>query len=397
MWGLFILVFGLPWIVYPGVAQPYSEIKLILLIAIGWMLIFWKIFKAPSESTLGWRNPWTFWLIGWAMLTSLYKFQWILMQRPPYELNYIYNSYAWIDCMTLVMSALLAWSLATTYLAKDNNLHQLTQWICYGAVAMAVYGILQLFGFDQFFGAAGDSQRSVSIVQAGLGNASYLAIYLAMIFPLFFIFSGKRYLIFAAISLIAIYLTKVNYAFAIAGVGLAISFMSRWWLRMNRIIKIILGLSILIVCYKLASMGYEIFMQDERLEMWTAAITAMQSHITQHSDAVLHPSLTGYGLGSFKLLSEKFAFWDYAHNSWINIFVELGFVGVFLMAMMVIKSLILGWAKSTKSMIDSGWLGVFVAGLCASLVHFPERIPAIAFIWLVSWSITQRNTGDING
>lgn len=396
MWGLFILVVGLPWIAYPGIAQPYTEPKLFMLTIVGWLLILWKIFKLPSEPTLGWRNPFMFWFAGWAVAASTIKFQWMLLQRLPAQTNFVYNSYVWIDCMSLIMGLLLIWSLATSYLSSDSKLHQLTQWVCYSALAVSIYGIFQFIGFDQFFVPAGDSQRSISLVQAGFGNASYLAIYLAVIFPLFFIFSGKRYLLFAGVTLLAIYLTNVHYALAIALGGLTVSLLSRWWSRMGKWTRLMTCMLLFAIGIKILMVGYNIFLLDERFDMWTSSVNVMKMRFVDHSNVLAYPAWTGYGLGSFRLLSDKFGFWDYAHNSYINLWIELGFIGLFLLTAAIIKSLINGWNKSKASMITSGWYGVFIALLLAGLVHFPERISAIALIGIIALSVIERNTGELN-
>lgn len=380
MLGLRLLTFGLPFFAMPGVESPYFEPKTMLFLAGSWGIIFWHTFKKQVALSVGWRNPATFWLAAWVVGVSLYKFHWLYLNRSRGE-SAIYNSYAWLACVNVITAFMLAYVLSQ-HLRLDKHLHQLTEWVCLSAALSAGYGLLQYFRIDQFYFSEEVGSYTYQI-QGGLGNPGYLAIFLAVIFPLHFIFSPRRYIAYAALSLWVIYLTHTNYAFAIAALGCGASFLSQYWARLSVWLK---GLSIAgttASVYAMGAYGFNILKTDERPEIWALAFQKMQS-----SYAARAPSFTGYGLDSFPILMGERFFW--AHNEWIHASIEIGVIGCLLMLGMAAISTKSGWVKAQTSILQSGWFGVWVAFLAASLIHFPLHIAPIAFIGLIAWAVTER-------
>ncbi len=382
MWAIFLLVWVLPWAVYPGVEDPFLEIKLIGFTLLAWSAVLWYMFKLPKHPSLGWKNPITIWLSGWVVAVSVYKFHWHLLQRPPGSPDVIYNAYAWIGCAAFLMVILMVYVLSQGYLHSSIDLQRITQWVCASAALVSLYAVFQWLGFDQWYRADPDLGYAQDIY-AGFGNPSYLAIYLAIITPLFFIFSGKQYLAYAALSLFAIYLTKTHYAWVIVSVGIVASLASRWWNRVNRLVKYSFIILLLILAYYLFQEGWSILQTDERLTIWTLILSKISAG----------NAMTGYGIGSLGHLLGSQYIW--AHNSWLNLVVELGIIGTLMTLAMVAYGTRSGWTHAKQNILTSGWFGVWMASLAASLIHFPERVPPIAFVILLAYSVMERTPGEL--
>ena len=385
MWGLWLLTFGLPWVAMPGIENPYLEPKALWLTAIGWGLVLWRLFRLPS-ATLGWRNPWTVWLAGWVVGTSLWKFQWLFLHRAPGQSRIVYNEYVWFACGSVLLAFLLVEALSEAYLRSDGAAQRLTQWMVCSAMLAAGYGVCQSLGWDQWYATNGVG-NSTTLVWAGFGNPGYLALYLAMLLPLCLLFSSKRYLLYAALMLLTIFLTQARYAWGVAVVGVGSSLLARWWKRLPWWGQMGAALSSSSLVVALAYVGYPILIADEtRLPLWSKALALL--HPTYGIGAKNALSMTGYGLNALPILLGSSVQW--AHNEWVQLVVEIGVIGTGLTALMVGWSVRDGWRAATRSLLASGWFGVWMAFLAASLVHFPGHLPPLAFVGLCAWAILAR-------
>ena len=380
MWGIRLLTWGLPWVIVPGVESPYFDPKTLLFTAGGWGLIAWRLFRLPTLPASGWRNPWTLWLTLWVIGVSCWRFQWLFLRRLPGQ-SYTYNEYVWLAAIIVLMALLLTETL-TVYLRSDLSVQLLSQWMCLCAGLVALYGLCQFFGLDQWYVSA-PAGKYGNPVSAGFGNPGYLALYLSLVLPLCFVFSAKRYLGYAFLILIGIWLTHARYAWAVAGIGLASSFLSRWWTRMRTRERLLAVVALGVGLVGLAWIGWGILQTDQRLPIWMSAwkkLCSSSSHVA--------PSMTGFGLDSFGLLFDPSIRW--AHNEWIHLLVEVGLIGTSLTALMVAWSVRTGWRMATRSVIISGWFGVWMGFLASTLVHFPGHIPPLAWVGLCAWAVMER-------
>jgi len=384
MWGIRLLTWGLPWVAIPGIASPFLEPKELFFLTVGWGLVCWRFFRLPTTSSMGWQNPWTVWLIGWVIGISLWRFQWqYLLRLPDQSTEIVFNVYNWTACGMVILAVILARELALIYFQSDALLHQVTQWMCWVATLVAVYGLLQAINLDQFYAPSQAGKTFGNNIYAGFGNPGYLAVYLACLLPLFFIFAPRRYLVYAAIVLLTIYLTHTRYAWAIVGVGLTASMLARWWVRCQRWMQLVLISFCTASLGGLGWIGWTILQTDDRLMIWKGVFTMLSKYQTKRALV-----MTGYGLDSFGMLMGESLRW--AHNEWIQLLVEIGVIGVVLLAGMVIWSVRYGWKGATQSIIVSGWFGVWIAFLAASLVHFPGHVIPIAWVGLCAWAVMER-------
>ena len=385
MWGLALLTFGLPWIRVAGVENPYLEPKALWLTVVGWGLLLWRFFRLPDAGAR-WRTPWSPWLSGWVGGTSCWRFQCRYLSRSPGQSRIIYNEYAWFAAIGVLMGLLLVQSLATVYLRSDLLLHRLTQWMCWMALAASGYGLCQAIGWDQWYVQTHNAAYA-NRVSAGFGNPGYLGIYLALILPLFFLFSDKRYLLYALPVLLVLWLTQARYAWVGALLGILASVTARWWTRLSRWGQRGVVVAWFLMMGGIAVAGWPWLQSDEvRLPLWSSALATMQNVAGETPKAAL--SMTGYGLNSLPLLLGESARW--AHNEWVQMCVEIGVVGTLLLAGMVVWSLWRGWKAATQSLMVSGWFGVWVAFVAISFVHFPAHIAPIAWVGMCAWAVVER-------
>lgn len=384
MWGVRLLTWGLPWVAVAGVENPYIEPKLLLWTLVGWGLVLWRFFRLPP-SPVGWRNPWMVWLIGWAVGQSCWKFQWLFLHRSPGQSEVIYNHYAWLACLTVILASLMAYVLTTAYFLSDDAIVRTTQWFCWGAGLVAIYGLFQFIGWDQFYVSAPDGKHG-NPVHAGFGNPGYVVLYLAVLMPLCFVFAHPKYLWLAllTISVFVVSPTTSGYPWAVAGIGIVSSLMARWW---RRLTSWRLGL-VLMGAVSLASwlvfFAWQHLQVDQRLSIWTTALTKLRSDASY----VMHP-FTGYGLESFSLFMRDSSL-RWAHNEWIQMLVELGVIGTVLLAGLVWWTTRMGWRIAQQSVMASGWFGVWIAWIVVSVIHFPGHIPPMAWVGLCAFAILER-------
>jgi len=191
------------------------------------------------------------------------------------------------------------------------------------SVISAAYGILQHFGFDQFF-------IGPAVSCAGLGNSAVLAAFLAMIVPLALY---RRKLIVAW----GLILTVVLLDSQVAMGALEVSLLFIWGTH-NRESRYfvtgvgLLAVAILVIGY-FASPRIHGFVNDKgRFAVWGQVVTDIRTPLTPGGSA---HSITGYGLGSFPYifhaqhpsagLGEVFL---QAHSEYFEILYNTGIVGL---------------------------------------------------------------------
>lgn len=386
MWGVRLLTLALPWAVWPGIENPYLEPKAFLLTVLGWGLVCWRAFRLPVGPSVGWRNPWTVWVAGWVVGVSCWQFQWQFLLRSPGQSQVVYNHHVWIGCVAVLLTLLLARDLALGWVRDEFDLLRLTQWMVWAGTLAAAYACAQSLGFDQWFYPTAAGSIAENHIFAAFGNPGYLAIYLALLLPLCFLFSARRYLAYAALMALAIYLTGCRYAWAIAGLGLGASVIARWWTRLPRWGQWVVALGSLGLLLALGAYAWSYVQTDERWGLWTRIIPLLTSTVERKALC-----MTGYGLNSLRLLLGDAG--DYAHNEWLQMAVEIGLIGTGLVLAMVLWSVRSGWQKATHSMVVSGWFGVWIGFLAASVIHFPAHLAPIAWVGLCAWAVMERDEG----
>jgi len=136
---------------------------------------------------------------------------------------------------------------------------------------------------------------------------------------------------------------------------------------------------------------------DIRMQIWLGALeliranplagTGIGTFVYVYPQATIRPS----GLYSYSLI-------DYAHNDYLQMMVELGFVGLFLMLWLIAGAIWFGlrefWTSEgpfKRSIVLGATVGIMSMAL-HSFVDFNLRIPAnaILFVTLVAIIMTMR-------
>jgi len=396
------LVIGLPWVFVPWVANPFWEPKTAVFQVGCWLFIIWTLF-GPTTSRATWPNPWLKWVLGWVILSVGWQFwKTLILRAPTSEMVVIFNWYTMIPTINVLTGCLVVYLLVTRYLPSLRLSFQLSQWMCYGAFAVAVYAILQYLGVDQFFR---HSEYVTNIQNYGLalyvpalmvghfGNVGETASYLAIHLPLFLMFQERRFFVFFLIVVLAIVLTGRLYALVAGGVGLMTYAFIRCWHRSPTMRQWFIG-SMVIGLLAAGVMGWQYrtrLTSDTRWPVWVATVTEWR-----------HSPWMGHGMGSFpqdfyqdaETIKAKYpaiATQDGAKftlNEFLQGLYELGLIGMVPVVLLIINMFRRSFMAS-KSILKAGWVSAAVIFLTMSLLHVTWYMAPIGLVGLVVWAMNE--------
>jgi putative inorganic carbon (HCO3(-)) transporter len=197
--------------------------------------------------------------------------------------------------------------------------------------------------------------------------------FLAMIVPLTFSFKHKNWLIL--LLSFALFLTKSLGAFLSFFCGLIIYFILKGRLEKKRIILLITLLVIfgLLLILRTSQQKYHlqpIFSTLMRLSYWQGALKIIQAHF-----------LTGVGLGNFNLMQTR-----YAHNSYLQIWVEVGIIGLitfFWLIGIIFKTALQNIRNSPDKIGLAGLIAASFVFLLHNLIDFTFFLPEVSFYWWI--------------
>lgn len=197
--------------------------------------------------------------------------------------------------------------------------------------------------------------------------------YLAMIIPLALINKDKVWLVLPVF--FALFLTMSLGAFLSLFCALLIFFCARGKLKKKHFFSLI-GLFILIVIiFTWRSMAqrehvHPVFSTLMRLSYWKETLEIIKAH-----------PLAGVGLGNFNLKMSR-----YAHNSYLQIWAEMGLLGLFSfvwLVYVVIKSRFINLKQSLYNNQAACLLAATAVFLIHNFLDFTFFLPEVAFIWWV--------------
>ena len=387
MWLVALLTFALPWVITPGTPNPFLEGKELLLTFGGWALVCWTSLRQPSLPSAGLRNPFLPWLALFLLAMGCLHFHWRCLWRTVSQTQVVYNVYTWLPTLSVIMALLLLRTLALHWFRHPPHLLQLTQWLCLSGALVSCYAIGQALGLDEWFAQDVATGNTWQGVYAGLGNPSYLAIYLAAIFPLCWLFKPRCYLLYGLMMLVAIWLTHVPYAWGLVGIGMAGYGVSRWWNVLHRWHRIALLIILLELIWLNVPTITSWAQGDERWSIW-----AQSWVLTQTTTQKVVESWTGRGLGAYGLVMPSQA---WAHNEWLQALIELGVIGTGLFGLAIGWATRTAWRQAKTSLIDAGWFGTWLVLLVSSVIHFPFHIAPIIWVGLCAWAVIERDQGEV--
>ncbi len=197
--------------------------------------------------------------------------------------------------------------------------------------------------------------------------------YLAMVIPLLLINKNRIWLIPPVF--FALFLTKSLGAFLSLFCALIIYVCVRKKLKSSHLFGLLgLFLSIIIIFIWRSATRIEhiqpFFSTVMRLEYWKEALGIIQAH-----------PLAGIGLGNFDLKASR-----YAHNSYLQIWAEMGALGLFAfiwIAYTVLKSCIKNPAQLPYKRQAACLLAASLVFLVHNFLDFTFFLPEVAFVWWV--------------
>lgn len=334
------------------------------------------------------------WVALYVLAIGLWHFVWPYISRTLEQEQVIYNVYTWLPTVTVLMVLLAIRAISSNYLKTTVAVHVMTQWWCASAALSAVYAFLQALGLDQWYVQSLDGLRIphgqywTKGIMGSFGNPEYLALYLALLFPLCLLFKAKRYLVYCVMFLLLLWMTQVRGAWVIAAVGLSSYAVSRWWDFPYRWVRPALGLLGVLLVLGGGWMVVHLGQGDERLIFWPAAWERLLNHDAQGLPRVV-PAWTGYGLGTFALLFKKSnLLW--VHNEWLQSLLEMGVIGTTLLFLMVFHTTRTAWRRAVHSLLDAGWFGVWMAFLASTIIFPSAHWAHTAWVGICAWAVIER-------
>lgn len=394
MWTVGFLTLALPWLIWPGIEEPFLAPKLLAWLAGSWALILSVAFGRARLIACPLRP--VAWFGGWVVALGLLGFYVPYLLRPIGKAVTLSGD-RWFGAF-YILTALLTWQALQAYVVVRPYVFQITRWCCWTAFALAIYQGLQTLGWDQFY--TQDLKRAthetlyVFRPYAGLGNIQFVAMTQALTLPLFLLFRGWRYVAMGMVVLGAVTLSHVRFAQATAILTLLAYGISRLWHGRRRWRLAILA-GLLVFGALGSAWAWRVVRTDERRIIWSEVIYQWQQPNAQGRPL----AMTGRGIQSFRerfwlttrgLRPETVAAlgirYDNAHSDALQCLYELGLVGLALAAWLGGALLVRGWAQATTP-VSAGWWASLVGLLAVSVVYFPWHLAHSA--WLGSLIIAM--------
>lgn len=206
-----------------------------------------------------------------------------------------------------------------------------------------------------------------------------LAGYLILVLPLALIIKDKKRWIILLSIFFALLLTKSLGAFLSLFLALAVYFYLQGKLEKRKVI-FLLGLLVIMGLVFMARSTTQkqhtqpIFSTVMRINYWKDTLSIIRAY-----------PLTGMGLGNFNLMRSR-----YAHNSYLQIWAEMGILGIISILWLIIAAI------KSKNQI-SYLLAANLAFLMHNFVDFTFFLPEISIIWWVILGLsisTEKNEFD---
>ena len=372
-----------------GVRTPKEALSIISLLAIIGMALY-------SYPIKPFKNKWLLAFIGWCFLTTL-----IGITIPIYCGNVVVQMPNFLIASKSLFYILLATISIVCLSSIPLDLNKISKVINYTTILLSLYGVMQLFGCDEFFrvadnftgwvgksiweGTKDQIGHTAHRIVATLGNPSIFGIFLAMCLPFsFYRFKneGKYALI---LSIFIILLTQSTTAIVCMVVA-SITYL----FFTNRKLAIILAIASILIGSAGLYKFHSYLNPTGRIE------------VLKESWKVLEKKpLTGMGLGSFEHLIGgdpnvikrlKNQNWLEMHNEPGQIWFETGLIGLILACLIVwstLKRFLRHITRESVTLVSS-----VMAILLASVVYFPFRVGPLALYSVLIYGFLENKIGE---
>ena len=294
------------------------------------------------------------------------------------------NYWVWKPFVLYLSFFLMFMSVHSLNITKESFKSLLNVMVWCGFV-MAVYVLLQNFGWDQFFNkrlGAEFVQVTKPVTVGNLGNSTVVSPYIAMIIPLALYL---RRWVFAGVMVCAVIACHSTMATG----AMIVSLLAYACLRGG--LKAILGgvLVGLTVAAVLSFAGYKnpkgfdkvaskVMNDNGRVAVWRGVVEKMKNG--EFGESKSRYPFTGIGPGAYSILMQPLLKTKFAqvHNEYLQVFCEVGLIGLFLFLMAIafmVNSVFRSYLAGTNVPEFSALLASFI---CIALVACGT------FIWQLS-------------
>ena len=385
-----LLILVLPWVAWPNAADPYLAPKAVALQFGLWLLVGWAWEVAPAQSwSFAPRNPYRRWLMAYVLLMGLLHFHLRFLPRTLTDTQVVYNVYTWLPTLAVLVALAAIGALSRVYCATAVATQLVTQWWCLAGGLAACYALGQWAGLDQWYlEAAPKSGKVWQRLSGSFGNPEYLSLYLAYLLPLYGLFKARRYLIFFLLSLVVLAYNRNYGAWMIAAIGMGSYGLARY--RASHADWTVWGLASLAPLSFLVLWAWHptFFLLDERVALWQHGWSLLQAYTSEGLPRIIE-SWTGRGLGAWEVLHQTGP-WLWAHAEWLQGLVELGVIGMGLVAAMTLWTTQRAWQSARTSLLGAGWFGVWMAWLASSMIYPSAHWAHTAWVGLCAWGVVER-------
>lgn len=288
---------------------------------------------------------------------------------------------------------LISFIYFTSVASSDFNNERIFNIMSWVGFLMACYGIAQYFGLDQFYAVKPKSiigTTESANIAGNLGQPTLLASFLAMIVPIQFCIRKHS---FGIITFIAICLCQAKLAIFASILGTSVYYIYRSDRRLYGFKVFSFFLFIIIAGYLTYShfKPNNLLSSNGRYQMWREILLDIKDGrvVPNGKDY----SLTGHGIGSFKFFNTRKhdGNWAQAHNEYLQVFYEMGFIGLILLILAIIKTFDDSYFVFTNS--HYGAVGAFFVTAICAVYYFQWHLPSQALYSLTILGILYKRSG----
>ncbi len=359
--GWLVALVGLPWSPFGWKAVDLWHAQT------GWMhmslalLFCWQLATGTRQAI---PNPPLAWWFAWVSVSMLWLWGGSAATAQQYPMTLLMP---WGHALSLVIFYACATSLWTpTFLAT------LFRALASGGLVLLAYGYVQAMNMDQFFTAkdpVGD------IIVGTIGNPTHFSIYLTLLLPCFLAQESRHWwwAVAATIGLQGLILVSRDSVTGPACTYLLLTTYALFRKRLLGVLLLVLGLGAACWVWHVP----QLMNPMGRLAAWNVFYDIISTK----------KSITGLGLGFVYELSKHvttgpIAGWRHVHNEWLQLWIEVGFVGTALALWGVLHAL---WTArySRHTKMGVACLSGLVAFLFSTLTDFSGHLWMLASMGLL--------------
>lgn len=368
---ILIAVLILPWLIIPveHIPEPTRLIKASFFDICMMGIIVMGIFDGMKFE---YKNKYFAWLCAWVFITMGFNWYFPLCRGFGFNASTIESSIHFLLC-----------AVTTVFVCSTierPDFVKIAKAITFSITAVAAFGFLQIVGLDPMKNMAHYAWQEVRHVCALLDHPDLFGNYLALGIPFLLYFGKTKHYLCLVLVIFALFFSKSSISYLAAFTGAFIFLMLKF--RSSK--KWVIGLLI-----SLVSVG-AVFALNPSLNKlengFTGRLTAWKIFVQRMDNPAF-----GQGLGIAKSLQVQVGqdLWMFAHNDYLEIYLSLGILGLFLLSLIIIDA-IRKFNYKEDNQLGFAYMGSFIAFLVICIGSFPMEIAPLALGGMISWWAVQK-------